>query len=228
MKINKWRRKRKAKRRPPAVCFNSCVWCILLDGWMLMGTRQTGSGSAFWCCGNFPQFFKQILFLFFYLVQFLFSIWLFRNCLLKKEKGRKEDEAMRSRSAWLPPPRKWGKQSECKQTDYSCHTLTWGDAHQHMWTGRRRKTVAETKIKMRGGERKQRWGNMPEPDAQTHTRATAPRDVQFNQIPSTNKQVHRQGGFLRLSTRSFARPVIPASADLHSFILVLKSHNGTQ
>lgn len=23
----------------------------------------------------------------------------------------------------MPPPGKWGKQSECKQTDYSCHTL---------------------------------------------------------------------------------------------------------
>lgn len=55
MKINKERRKRKAKRRPLAVCFNSCLWCILLDGCMLMGIRQTGSGSPFWCCGYFPN-----------------------------------------------------------------------------------------------------------------------------------------------------------------------------
>lgn len=67
---------------------------------------------------------------------------------------------------------------------------------------------------------------MLETDAQTHTQATALQDVQFNQIPSTNKQVHRQGGFFHLSTRSFTRPVIPAAADLHSFILVLKSYNG--
>lgn len=53
----------------------------------------------------------------------------------------------------MPLPRKWGKQSECKQTDYSCHTLTWGDAHQHTWAGRRKKTVAEKKIRIRGGKK---------------------------------------------------------------------------
>lgn len=56
----------------------------------------------------------------------------------------------------MPPPRKWGKQSECKQTDYSCHPLTRGDARQHMWAGRRKKTVAETKTKMRRGEKKRK------------------------------------------------------------------------
>lgn len=76
-----------------------------------------------------------------------------------------------------------------------------------------------------GGKRKQRRGNMLEIDAQTHTPATALQDVQFNQIPSTNKQVQRQDAFFHLSTRSLARPVNPASADLHSLIPVLKSFN---
>lgn len=65
---------------------------------------------------------------------------------------------MRSRSMQMPPPGKWGKQSECEQTDYSCHTLTGGDAHQHMWAGRRKKTVAEKKTKMGGGDKDEGGG----------------------------------------------------------------------
>lgn len=133
---------------------------------------------------------------------------------------------MHSRSSQMPPPRKWGKQSDCKQTDCSCHTLTWGDAHQHMWAGRRKKTVAENKIKKRGGKKTKMREHAGDWCTNTHTRATALQDVQFNQIPSTNKRVHHQGGFFHLSTHSLARPVIPGSADLHSFILVLKSCNG--
>lgn len=159
------------RRRPLAACFNSCVWCVPVDARMLMGIRQTGSGSALWHW-EYLRFFKQILFLF-VLTLFFFSIpscWFFFKLPFKEREG--EDGAMRSRSMQMPAPRKWGKQRECKQTDHSCHTLTWGDAHQHMWAGRRKKTVAEKTTKMGGGGTKMRR-HAGDWCTNTHTPATA-------------------------------------------------------
>lgn len=217
MKINKQKRRRKAKRRPLAACFNSCVWCVPLDAQMLMGIRQTGSGSAFRYRRYFPDslnkydsFFYFIHFLFFFFFFFYFQF--FEIALFKERKGER-GRCIQGQCKCLLP-RKWGKQSECKQTEYSCHTLTWGDAHQHMWAGRRKKTVAVKKTKLRRATCRRLMHK--------HTRGLPHRqDVQFNQIPSANKQAHRRGGVFHLS---FVHPIIPVSADLRSFILVLEKN----
>lgn len=164
-----------------------------------MGIRQTGSGSAFWL---FSQFFKQILFLFFTLFNSSFLFDFFWNCLLKKErKGRKKRRRrIQGQSKCLRLVNGESRANVSKQTTAVTHS--WGDAHQHMWAGRRKKTVAETKIKMRG-KRKQGWGNMLETDAQTHTRATHCKTCNLTKSPpQTSKCTARAASFICQHVRS--------------------------